>query len=374
MTVINLSLKAVLLCSLDRFLLGNDEASADSFIISSQNSDHSSASSGHLANFNSIPGGSYKALSSAVFGVDDKEKLWPKIPLQKKQTARSVLYVSALPKVLAKSSLLMQNQSLLSISEWVFNQLRESQQHQLSCEPDHNPCNLASVAQLWSNFEIGTQRLGWLSFRLSEVGIAGWLQQSQTFCEKDHQLSQLFLNQSPLAPLSYSISSLFSKEFDSIKKNDACADIHVSLWQIQHTHARCCGLLRLWHEAQLINSEMSQSAPLPWLTNSYQLRGNTPQSWQLIQLLIETADDMFWIPYRWPLRQHILLLKRASLLCQAFDCFHRTCLGGFGRLSVTASEAERLRFQVWFGLVMATKNRLNVLLRNCLGEKAPIDL
>ena len=296
MTVINLPLKAVLLWGLNRFLLGNDEVPADSFIISPQNSAHSSALSSCPESFSSTPRDSYKALSSTVFGGDHKEKLWPKIPLQKKQTVSSVLYVSALPKVLAKSSSLMRNKSLLEVSEWVSNQLREYQNRQFYCEPDQNLCNLASIAQLWSDFEIGTQRLGWLSFHLSDVGIARWLQQSQTFCEKDHQLSQLFLNQSPLVPLSHSISSLFSKEFDSVKKNDACVDIQASLWQIQHTHARCCGLLRLWHEAQPINSEMSQSAPLPWLTNRHQLRGITPQSWQLIQLLIETADDMFWIP------------------------------------------------------------------------------
>ncbi len=372
--MIDLPLKVVLLYGLNRFLFSNDEASIDSFIISSQNSDRLSASSGCQANPNPMPGGSCESLSRAAFRIDNKEPLWQKIPLQKKQTASSVLYVSALPQVLAKSSSSMQNQSLLSISKRVLNQLRESQHYEPFCESNHNPCNFAMAAQLWSDFEIETQRLGWLSFCLSDVGIARWLQQSQTFCEKDYQLSQLLLNQSSLVPLSPSISSLFSKGFDSIEENDSCADIQTALWQVQHTHARCCGLLRLWHEAQLVNSKSPQSAQLAWLTESCQLRGNTPQSWQLIQLLIETADDMFWIPYRWPLQQHILLLKRAGELCQAFDCFYRACLGGFGQLSAAASAAERVRFQVWFGLVMATKNRLNVLLRHCLGEKAPTAL
>lgn len=372
--MIDLPIKAILLYGLNQFLLSNDEASTDSFIISSQSSDYPSALAGDQAGPKSIASGWCEALSSNAFSADGKEQLWQKIPLQKKQTTRSVLYVSALPQMLAKSSPSMQDQSLSSVSKWILSQLKESQHHKHFCEPDHNLCNFTLTAQLWSDFAIATQRLGWLSFHLSEVGIARWLQQSQTFFEKDYRLSQLFPTQRPLAPLSHSISSLFSEGFGSIEKNDTCADIQTVLWQIQYTHARCCGLLRLGHEAQLIDSELAQSAQIPWLTDSYQLRGNTPQSWQLIQLLIETADDMFWIPYRWPLRQHILLLKRAGKLCQAFDYFYRACLGGFGQLSATASAAERFRFQVWFGLVMATKNRLHVLLRHYLGEKAPTAL
>lgn len=374
MTVMELPLKAVLLYGLNRFLFSNDEALTGSFIVSSQSSDYPSPSPGRQSDPNPVLSTHFKAFSSADLRIDEKEPLWQKIPLQKKQTARSVLYVSALPKRLAKSSSPIQNQSLLSISKWVSNRLKESQHCQSFCESDHNLCNFSLASQLWSDFEIATQRLGWLSFCLSDGGIARWLQQSQTFCEKDYRLSQLLLNQSLLVPLSPSISSLFSKEFVAIQENDTCADIQTALWQVQHTHARCCGLLRLWHDLQLANSELLQSAQLPWLTDDGQLRGITPQSWRLIQLLIETADDMFWIPYRWPLRQHILLLRRAIELCQAFDCFYRACLGGFGQLSATASAAERARFQVWFGLVMATKNRLNVLLRCCLSEKAPTAL
>ncbi|NJM98604.1 MAG: hypothetical protein HC800_16895 [Phormidesmis sp. RL_2_1] len=157
------------------------------------------------------------------------------------------------------------------------------------------------------------------------------------------------------------------------------------LWNIQYTHARCCELRLLWDESQSSRcqslggesvgqahrSPSSVAAPLPWLDAEHQLRGHNIQSMQLIQALMATADDMLWIPYQWPSQQYYLLLRRAIQLCQAFDSFYRACLSGFSQIPSGAEAAETLKFQAWFGLVVATEKILKALLESCFHAESP---
>ena len=359
-----LSLKGTLLYYLSRVLPGRCEADYFRFTNFSY-LDRSRSDSVHKINSASLV---------------DQQRCWPQIPLQKKQQMTAALYTSALPQMLAKSPQFVELPSLTEVSEQIANQLNQLQLKMLDSELDHKNHDLPLLSQLWSEFEIETQRPGWMSFRLSEVGTSLWLQQ---FLQPEH--FSVFLNSAfsrlaqPLpkvldrADLDHtqiddqlmksSLNNLVAKDSPKSSAVPICfprncsaassaainpgsdlagADLYednATIWRAQYTHARCCTLLRLWQAAQpnfcIVGSPFNQpiSALLPWLTADQQLRFHTLQAQQLIQSLIATTDDLFWIPYRWPDRSYTLLLKRAGHLCQSFEQFYSACLCGFSQIS-----------------------------------------
>ncbi|MGB3295038.1 MAG: hypothetical protein WBB01_18810 [Phormidesmis sp.] len=284
----------------------------------------------------------------------DSDIDWQTISIIQKQDASSVLYISALPQKLAEKYNPKKGLTLLAISQQTVQQLNQARQ-KLS---RNNLCALADKSldsilscQLWREFEIETQRPGWISFHLSNRGVALWLQHVQQ--------DLLCL---PAAGSHQDRLHLAGQRLTHAETN--------AVWQMQYTYARCCTLLKLWQETQ---SDLPASTDLSWLTDSHQLRVSAPQALQLIQTLIATADDVFWIPYRWPDRQYALLLKRAARLCQSFDGFYRGCLYGFSQGSSTAGPLEK-QFKARFGLVAATRNLLRVLLCEHFEAPSPASL
>lgn len=281
----------------------------------------------------------------------NKDINWQEIPLTKTQDICSVLYTSALPQKLAKQYDLKRSLTLTEISQRIVHWLNQARQKQFDdlCDLAYKDFDSSLPHQLWFEFEIGTQRLGRIAFCLSNRGVALWLQHVQQDLHGLHEDSHW--GESQKLSLSRIDTSL--------------------LWQMQYTHARCCTLLALWQTSQPDQS-IDHRSLRP--TDTYPLGLSAPQAQRLIQALIETADDMFWIPYRWPDRQYVLLLKRATQLCQSFDQFYRGCLYGFGQLSSTAAPSEMSRFKANFGLVAATRNLLKVLLYKHFHAKSPASL
>ena len=310
---------------------------------------------------------------------------WPKIPLQKKQTASDVLYISAIPQLLLSNNGLMaasgyleipvknsgkkSKKALENISQQTIVRLEKAGFNQSSCERDHNDAvplqhspycgNL--LLQLWAEFQIETHRPGWIAFRLSNRGIGLWLAQM-----KSPFLSQAAI-ESDLLPV--------SKQPARQKNPLQPLQVEKILWQVQYTYARCCKLLCLWQQMQPAvsypNLEFS-SAALPWLTSC------PSAGLSLIHSLIETTDDLFWIPYQLPSHQYFLFLNRAAQLCQSFELFYSRCLSGFGQLSQAFSQfstaALTRKFQADFYLVAVTKNALKVLLSQYLNAEASAEL
>ncbi len=280
----------------------------------------------------------------------DEDINWQEIPLTKTQDISSILYTSALPQKLAEQYDLKRRLTLVEISQQAVQRLDQARQEQFNnlCLLEHKYCDSRLARQLWFEFEIGIQRSGWMTFCFSNQGVALWLQHTQQDLHGFHKDSNPGDRQTFLL-----------NEIDTS-----------SLWQMQYTHARCCTLLALWQTSQPDQS----AAHLPWPTDTYPLSISTPQAQRLIRALIETADDMFWIPYRWPNRQYILLLKRAAQLCQSFDQFYRGCLYGFSQLSPTSAPSEKSQFKANFELVAATRSLLKVILHKHFHAKSPTSL
>ena len=346
---------------------------------------------------------------------------WRKIPLHKKRNETSVLYTSALPQCLIKDRTISKREA--SLSE-VSRVLRE-QLSQVNFNPSSCASNLLSREsllrpKLWNEFEIQTQRSGWLAFQLSDTGKALWLQYTQRAPQQPLAGDSLCQNRMTSRHSNHGhLKQLEKADLDHIKNDrdrvEICPPPHRRkqnlssqsslpvlkdgalenralqermLWQLQYAHARCCSLLQLWREcvvpqtapsapvteaASGLDRELDGSAS-PWLTTNRQLRLQTPGATSLLHASISTTDDLFWIPYRWPNQQYFLLLKRGVELYQAFEQFYRADLSGFSRQLTVSQDAEALLSASNFGLVTTTKNILKVLLEDYLNALAPTEL
>jgi hypothetical protein len=326
--------------------------------------------------------------------------IWRKISLQKKPNKEAVLYLSAIPQqrlsrsdsTLSLALFKSMPEPFAEISQQMVSRLEKKRFQSINSERDHKGSDRTLRFQLWAEFQIETHRPGWISFQLSDRGIGLWLDQLQQLIDDDN--SKCFEECSEECSEALSTEALSTEALlteallTEALSTEACSaiaafstppsDTEKMLWQVQYTHARCCTLLRLWQQVQpdLAASAPDSAAFSAAFGLTHLLR--PPPSVTLIHTLIETVDDLFWIPYRWPAQQYFLLLKRASQLCQAFEAFSSVRLSGFGRLSQSftpASNPELIReFQAGFYLAIATKNILKVLLHRYLSAEAPTEL
>ncbi len=314
---------------------------------------------------------------------------WRKIPLQKKRNTPVVLYISAMPqRLLSSRNLLPLLASFKSIeepstesSQQMVDRLKRFRSHSIKGERDHKGGDRTLLCQLWHEFQIETQRPGWLAFRLSDHGICLWLNQLfRLRCDDNFMPAVVQSNLSDVASFA-TATSVTAISATATFTDSACqpASLEPALWQVQYTHARCCTLLRLWKQTHPEFADPVMTAANAPAFDLATLLGMTPHvSAALIHSLIETADDLFWIPYRSPSQQYFLLLKRAGQLCQLFEAFYSTRLSGFGRLcpsSPCESGAAAIgEFQSGFYLATATKNVLELLLCRYLGAAAPAEI
>lgn len=321
---------------------------------------------------------------------------WQSIPLQKKQNTDGIIYISALPQKLLNTfhsgSLLNSSKSadeasqktVLKTALKIVSYLEKIDSKSIISEPDHNLSLFPQrklggpslLIKLWSHFQIETQQLGWISCRLSNAGISQWLEQVNASVSIGRPPCDL----PPL--LSASPSMPFSSEQPALSELQA-----QQLWQAQYSYARCCSLLRLWQPyrssaaaGQRPLAEVQWFSPSPARTRH---RATNPKhvisaQEQLIHVLIDTADNMFWIPYRFPSKQYLLLLKRAAQIYQSFDRFLSEEISGFGHFLTSDNEPVRshisLSWQAKFHLVSATHNILETLLHHHLRAQAPHEL
>ena len=285
---------------------------------------------------------------------------WREIPLKRKQSKHpntsQILYVSALPQVLAASSQVRVGTNPETFLKTVVNRLDQSRSNLKTKSIDKQAiCSdrtLPIEARLWLEFEIETQRSGWVGLSLTEKGQSDWLNfiQAQPFSSSrgGNRLSTNSRRSPALQSKSNSLSNRLTSH-----------SVAQMLWQVQYAHACCARLLAGF-------SEPAKTAPADLQPQSLSC---TSQS--LVRNLIDTADSLFWIPYRWPTQQYLLLLKRAMPLCQAFELFYRSCEW---HDRSPRERGEKAAIAPPKALVSATQNILKVLLEEHLGEKAPIQL
>jgi arginyl-tRNA synthetase len=141
------------------------------------------------------------------------------------------------------------------------------------------------------------------------------------------------------------------------------------LFFAQHAHARCCSLLRLGRQENLIqlgdfSTGESIIIPLSWLDETQALRCCHPSEQQLILQICQGLDEMAEGVFSNPGKT----LKRSHKLSQAFCRFYQDCqIFGEGKVNQPLA-------QVRLGLVDVTRSLLYLLLEKGLGVTAPQEL
>lgn len=386
--------------------------------------------------FLSLKGTLIYALRQVLFSADEESSLhftdflyngsfatsdWLEIPLTQKEQTADVLYISAIPQMLRRREKANLPHTPANLSKYIVNQLRNSKSKLLnnerkhkSCDQDHKAINNSIVSQLWDEFEIGTQRAGWISFRLSKGGVSLWLR------HLNERLSD-FINHLLEQPHFSSQSGQISSETAlNSPQNDP------QIWHAQYIHGRCCCLLRIWNaqvetDYQVKNkmpleiaemivattegailkqnqsssaqqsppqnrstkyltepSASSESASLSSLSRGHPSRGHLSRRGQVIHDLVALVDlaesDLFWIPYRWPSKQYFLLLKAICQLCQSFEQFLAVDLSQFGKMNKMSSIVTKRHFQANFALALIIQKTLKILLERGFGVPAPMQL
>ena len=422
-SVKTLSLKSVLLYQLGRALLSDSKADEVCFFdflhaVSKENSVTCSASNKKIVDWCKIPLKEKRQKSKNTSQILYISALPQAMSAFERVEARQ--NSADFSQVIANRL----NQSRFQLKEKLANEQSRCSSYLLSIE-----------AQLWLEFEIETQKSGCITFCLSPQGLGQWLQHLQprpsAAAPPDAITSPAdALVSSATQPEKFSTLKQFSKketarEKESVKeaapfqlgqypvnhylvehrpvehrpvehrsvehypiehhpKQGAAQREWTTrlLWQAQYTYACCARIereyiakgnaerLALQEDADCLNAgHRFEQMDCEYWQNEY--AQSTPAVHLLVCTLVNTSDSLFWIPYRWPTQQYLLLLERASLLCQAFEQFYRVCLCGSQHpyvASKTPAIAHRLPHQI---LIRATKTTLKCLLQEHLGEKAP---
>ena len=289
------------------------------------------------------------AKSSSETSLSERKESasWRKIPIKKKrhrsQNASRSLYILALPQTPTAFSQGAVGTNPSDPFQAVVNRLNHARSNlKLKLINKQALCSAQTLpieARLWLEFEIETQKPGWIAFNLSEKGLNIWL----------HRLCKQSVWSTPSQPT-------------AIKPAVVDSSTHQLLWQVQYTHA-CC--TRLLARDCIANPSSSASKQI------HRFWPDDDAARSLVHTLMDTADALFWIPYQWPAQQYLLLLKRAAPLCQAFEHFHRVCLcESWQPYAELKEEAIALETHPQH-LIVATRNILKVLLQERLGEIAP---
>lgn len=201
--------------------------------------------------------------------------------------------------------------------------------------------------RIWQNFIVTVVEPGWIHLRLTDTGLAEWLQWAIDF---PWQIDRPDHNR----PASF-----------------AGADRHsVIAFEILHAFARCNSLLHLGRESRLIQFSSAQdqsgqeiihlSHPIPWLNGEQTFVGQHPQDWALIRQLSEAIDALAATPKTASPQADRQALKLAHRLSQAFQRFHAAC-----RIWGMDSQNPSLT-QVRLGLVWLTQRVLQILIETRL--------
>ncbi len=332
---------------------------------------------------------------------------WKEIPLQQKKTSSSILYVSALPQVVVRAqypSLGLDLPDTIQLAtQQLVEQLNNFQLTTISSDSNSNLTHVSSALSfafdLWREFEIKADRSGWITFELSHQGIFHWLNHLLMVGQMPRQeieqipkrnfasATAIELPEQLLSRMESRDDSNSSAGYSKAQSNLEALDktvVEERLWLLQHTFSRCSSYLKHAQSNSLLFDSLlfdalaegnyrndGSSAPI---VTADTLAIDTRPARDLLQELVLTADAMFWIPYRYPAKQYRLILKQASLLCQAFQCFYGDCLPQNDRLLSAGKPYQSAAQQSRLVLTLAVHKTLKTLLESYFQETAPKSL
>lgn len=229
-------------------------------------------------------------------------------------------------------------------------------------------CPLHSI---WKSFLLDANSTGWITLKLSEQGLAKWLE-TLIYCFQNLKKSSCQVDTWDEKPQIYLRDSTGSLRFTSRITHDRDLPRNsTDVLMAQHVHARCCSLLRLGMQEGLIRLAAfprgrSIVEPLPWLADNGTFRCQHSSEQQLIRQICQNLDEIslgssFSKPEK--------TLKQMCKLSQAFRRFHADCLI-FNEIKVNNPALAQVRL----GLVDLVRSLLYLLLEDGLGIAAPSEL
>ncbi|UBF24982.1 hypothetical protein K9N68_25575 [Kovacikia minuta CCNUW1] len=213
---------------------------------------------------------------------------------------------------------------------------------------------------------------GLVQFELSDRAIAAWLDRlihtplRMESKEKDRETQEHAYPKFPYSPPPIQ-NSKFKTQNSKLKISPA------KIFALQHTHARCCSLLRLAHREGLVTLSQLDSpgigrllmpSPIPWLTSETKLLLDSAAERQLISQLFTALDG---VSSSAALSSETVF-RLAQKVDQAFQAFYGGC-PIWGSLKKSTQLA-----QVRLGLVMVTQRITSLLIEDLLGIYTPLEL
>lgn len=225
--------------------------------------------------------------------------------LKPTQKTAQLAYLSAVPHQICAYSNMSAAQMANNLAEQLSTYVSDDTALQI-------PIGLSPT--LLDHIDIQATASGYLEFRLDDWAIAHWL-----------------------TCLTQPITPLFA--FADLHPCPAKRS-HPSLFSLQHAHARCCSLLRLAAQQQIIGLnwqeqpshwQWTQPNPISWVTPEQQLRVNHASERQLIKHCLTVLDELPWQGDTSHENSQALSLKLSRIatlaqdLAEAFRTMHRQC-------------------------------------------------
>lgn len=283
------------------------------------------------------------------------------IPLRRVQSDNQIGYTSAIAFRLARSGHQIGNKSGQPLTMELALEIASVLNRDIvSTDVTTHPLPLDRV---WQNFMVQPIAPGWIHLNLSEIGLQEWLtvlsDRLPTLPQNNQHNQRHLADSSPPRPAALD---------DTI-----CPATRFS---VLYAHARCCNLLRLGMQEQLIQLDppappsaiwrLTHPESIAWLDANRQFRCTHVAEWQLIAQIVDILDELDCTPDALsPAR----LWQLAHRLSQDFQTFDANC-----RLFGAIKTDDRALAQARFALVLITQALLRWILQGWLHISPPIAL
>ncbi|AFZ17863.1 arginyl-tRNA synthetase [Allocoleopsis franciscana PCC 7113] len=322
--------------------------------------------------------------------LPDKLKITvERIPVHRLSDDRGVIYRSAIALKLAPLwqlpplDIAYQLAECMAIGEQNTADAETGNWEQQSISSQNFKAQSPIPSQVGLDFSLQVFSPGWIQFRLSDRGLATWLQQLIEIPPvlSHGELGSRGKSLRSLTPTGY--ERPYSPDAKIPEQNQRTETEPVnqahSLFRVQYAHARCCSLLRLAHRQSLINLsdldgitphwEWLEPNPIPWLYGNpemecspIRLRLEHPAERGLIALVLDGTEQLTRLT---PIRA----LELANALSHGFEKFYSACRI-WGEVKTETPQLAQARL----GLVAITQKLLRSLLQDQLNVIAPIEL